>query len=121
MLAQALSSLPPRYRPGADNPDAPQILIRSDSAGATYGLSAVCRTAGVGFSLGAAIDAPIREAVEVLNTSDGWYPAIQSDGGIRDGAWVGPAASTTPAARSPDASRSRSAAHIHDARTARCV
>jgi len=35
VLNQALASLPPSYRPGTDNPDAPQILIRSDSAGAT--------------------------------------------------------------------------------------
>jgi hypothetical protein len=88
VLAQALESLPPQYRPGPDNPDGPQVLIRSDSAGATYGFAAACRKSGVGFSLGAAIDAPIRQAVQLLNTGDSWYPAIESDGGIRDGAWV---------------------------------
>ena len=41
-----------------------------------------------GHLVGAAIDAPIRDAVEVLNTGGGWYPAIDSGGGIRDGAWV---------------------------------
>jgi hypothetical protein len=35
VLGQALDSLPPHYHPGPDNPHAPQILIRSDSAGAT--------------------------------------------------------------------------------------
>ena len=88
VLGWALASLPPQYRPGPGNRDAPQVLIRSDSAGATYGFAAACRKSGVGFSLGAAIDAPIRDAVEVLNTGGGWYPAIDSGGGIRDGAWV---------------------------------
>jgi hypothetical protein len=61
------------------------VLIRSDSAGATYGFAAACRTAGVGFSLGAVIDAPIHDTVEVLNTADGWYPAIDSSGATREG------------------------------------
>jgi len=30
----------------------------------------------------------VRDAVEILNTNDSWYPAIDSDGDIRDGAWV---------------------------------
>lgn len=88
VLGWALQSLPEGYRPNADNPDGPRVLIRSDSAGATYGFAAACRTSQVGFSLGAVIDQPIRDAVEVLNAGDGWYPAIDSGGGIRDGAWV---------------------------------
>jgi hypothetical protein len=73
-LVQSLASLPAHYRPDPDNPIAPKVLIRSDSAGAIYGFAAACRTAGAGFSLGAVIDAPIRDGVEVLNTTDGWYP-----------------------------------------------
>lgn len=88
VLDQALQALPPSHRPGPDNPEAPQVLIRSDSAGATYGFAAACRTAGVGFSLGCAIDARIRDAAEILTTTDAWFPAIDSGGGIRDGAWV---------------------------------
>ena len=105
VLRQALQSLPPQYRPGPDNPDAPQILIRSDSAGATHAFAAACRTARVGFSLGAAIDAPIREAVEVLNTSDSWYPAIEADGGIRDGAWVAEATDLVDLSKWPAGTR----------------
>jgi len=26
--------------------------------------------------------------MELLNTTDGWSPAIESRGGVRDGAWV---------------------------------
>jgi hypothetical protein len=44
--------------------------------------------AGVGFSFGYAVDARVQDAVEVLNTADGWYPAIEDGGAIRDGAWV---------------------------------
>lgn len=88
VLDQALQALPVAYRPGPNNPDAPQILIRSDSAGATYGFAAACRTAGVGFSLGCAITAPVRDAAEVLTTTKSWYPAIETGGGIRQGAWV---------------------------------
>ena len=32
VLEQALAPLPAAYRPGPDNPEAPQVLIRSDSA-----------------------------------------------------------------------------------------
>jgi hypothetical protein len=34
------------------------------------------------------IDAPVRDGVEVLNTADGWYPAIDSSRATREGAWV---------------------------------
>lgn len=76
VLAEALAALPVAFRPGPNNPDGPQVLIRSDSAGATYGFATACRTAHVGFSLGAAITAPVREAVEVLTAAGSWYPAI---------------------------------------------
>jgi Transposase DDE domain group 1 len=88
VLGQALASLPPSYRPDPDDPKAPHILIRSDSAGATHGFAAACRAAHVGFSLGAIIDAKVRQAAEILNDADAWYPAIDTDGGIRAGAWV---------------------------------
>jgi hypothetical protein len=88
LLGQALRSLPPQYRPDPADPDAPQILIRSDLAGATYGFAAACRHAGVGFSLGAVIDARVRQAAEVFTATNGWYPAIEADGGIREAAWV---------------------------------
>ena len=61
VLGWALDSLPPSYRPHPENPDAPQVLIRSDSADATYGFAAACRDSGVGFSLGCAIDAQVSQ------------------------------------------------------------
>ena len=61
MLDQALQALPAGYRPDPKDPDAAQVSIRSDSAGATDGFAAAWRAAGVGFSLGAVIDASIRQ------------------------------------------------------------
>ena len=88
VLEQALKQLPAAYRPNPDDPAGQQVLVRSDSAGATHAFATACRDAGVGFSFGYAVDARVRDAVEILNRNDSWYPAIESDGGIRDGAWV---------------------------------
>jgi hypothetical protein len=105
VLHQALDSLPPRYRPDPENRDAPWILVRSDSAGATHGFAAACRKENVGFSFGCAIDARIRDAVEVLNTGAAWYPAVDADGGIRDGAWVAEATDLVDLAAWPAGTR----------------
>jgi hypothetical protein len=88
VLGWALESLPPAYRPDPDDPGAAQVLVRCDSAGATHAFADACRAAGVGFSFGYPVDTRVRDAVEVLNATDGWYPAIDSGGGLREGAWV---------------------------------
>jgi hypothetical protein len=93
VLGQALQSLPAAYRPNPDDPAAQQILVRCDSAGATHTFADACRAAGVGFSFGYGVDTRVQAAAEILNTHDSWYPAIDSDGGIRDGAWVAEATS----------------------------
>ncbi|MBS4730157.1 IS1380 family transposase [Mycobacterium sp. SM1] len=105
VLEQALASLPVAFRPGPDNPDAPKVLIRSDSAGATYGFAAACRAAGVGFSLGATIDAPVRDAAAMLTATNSWYPAIETGGGIREGAWVGEATELVDLTKWPPGTR----------------
>src|SRR5260370_198266 len=82
--------LPPGpSRPYPGEPVAHQVLVRSGAAGAPHTFAAACRAAGVGFSFGCPVDARVRDAVEILNGADGWSPAIESSGGIRDGAWVG--------------------------------
>ena len=91
VLEQALSSLPVAWRPDpvdSDDTDAARVLVRCDSAGATHGFADACRGAGVGFSFGHPVDARVQDAVDTLNRGHGWYPAIDTDGGIRDGAWV---------------------------------
>lgn len=62
--------------------------MRSDSAGTTHTFAGACRAAGVGFSFGCPVDAHVRDAAEILNRAGGWSPAIESGGGIREGAWV---------------------------------
>jgi hypothetical protein len=88
VLGWALASLPAAYRPNPKDPGAQQILVRCDSAGATHTFADACRADGVGFSFGYGVDNRVQAAVEILNATDSWYPAIDSGGGIRDGAWV---------------------------------
>ncbi|WP_136246482.1 IS1380 family transposase [Mycobacterium intracellulare] len=92
VLDQALACLPARWRPhpGGDSgePDGPRVLVRCDTAGATHDFATACRAAGVGFSFGYPVDWRVQDAVDTLNIGQGWYPAIDTDGGIRDGAWV---------------------------------
>lgn len=91
VLAQALASLPIGWRPhpgDCGDRDGPRVVVRCDSAGATHGFAAACRRAGVGFSFGHPVDARVQDAVDTLNLGHGWYPAIDTDGGLRDGAWV---------------------------------
>jgi hypothetical protein len=88
VLGWALASLPAAYRPNPKDPGAQQILVRCDSAGATHTFADACRAAGVGFSFGYGVDTRVQAAVQILNATDSWYPAIDSGGGIRDGAWV---------------------------------
>lgn len=51
------------------------------------------------------IGAPIHEAAEVLNTNDAWYPAITTDGGIREGSWVAEATDLVDLSAWPAATR----------------
>lgn len=88
VLKQALAALPAPWRPDPDNPDAPQVLVRCDTAGATHKFAEACRTARAGFSFGYPVDVRVQDAVDTLNLGQCWYPAIDTDGGIRDGAWV---------------------------------
>ncbi len=91
VLAQALASLPAPWRPDpsrGDDSGGPKVLVRCDTAGATHRFAEACRGAGVGFSFGYPVDARVQDAVDTLNLGACWYPAIDTDGGIRDGAWV---------------------------------
>jgi hypothetical protein len=88
VLEQALASLPAGWRPSPNDPGAPMVVVRSDSAGATHAFAQACRDHGAGFSFGFPVDARVQDAVDTLNLGDAWYPAIDSGGEIRDGAWV---------------------------------
>jgi hypothetical protein len=84
VLDQALASLPAWARPGCGGP---QIVVRADAAGATFGFAAACRERGVGFSFGFPITEDVRTAIRTLPRTV-WAPAIEPDDDIRDGAWV---------------------------------
>ena len=88
VLEQALAALPADRRPDPDAAGSPAVVVRSDTAGATHKFAQACRDRGVGFSFGFPVDARVWDAVDTLNLAGGWYPAIDSDGQIRDGAWV---------------------------------
>jgi hypothetical protein len=84
VLDRALEQIPDTHRHGTD------ILIRSDSAGCTYGFLAHIRSLrahGVRtfFSVGVAITEPIRAAIRAAT---GWIPAVDADGELRDGAQI---------------------------------
>ena len=64
------------------------MVVRCDTAGATHRFADACQAAGVGFSFGYPVDVRVQDAVDTLNLGRCWYPAIDSAGGIRDGAWV---------------------------------
>ena len=80
---KALAQLP-RYRPGTR--PGRKVLIRADSAGGTHAfldwLTERQLSYSVGFTLG-----HIDDALAKIPTSV-WTPAYDSDGAIRDGAWV---------------------------------
>jgi hypothetical protein len=63
------------------------VLVRSDSAGASTQLAWHLRDDQVGFSLGMAIDAHVREAI-LAQPEHAWTPAIDPDGHLRHGAEV---------------------------------
>jgi hypothetical protein len=97
ILEQALASLPPQWRPDPDrgrddvdghDADLPKVLVRCDTAGSTHDFADACRAAGVGFSFGYPVDTRVQDAVDTLNLGDCWYPAIDTDSGLREGAWV---------------------------------
>jgi hypothetical protein len=87
VLKQALSALPEHARPRPGDPDSVTVVARSDSAGATHAFAAACRGRGVWFSFGFPVDTRIQAIVDQV-PDHCWQPAIQTDGGIRDGAWV---------------------------------
>ncbi len=92
LLADALAQLPVLWRAGHHVGDDPgsverQILVRSDSAGASHWLAEECVERNIKFSLGYQIDHSVREGVASVPTGC-WHPAVEADGQRRDGAEV---------------------------------
>jgi hypothetical protein len=87
VLEQAVAALPGYARPRPGDPDSPRVVARSDSAGATHAFAQACRDRGMWFSFGFPVDTRIQQIVDQV-PDHGWQPAIETAGGIRDGAWV---------------------------------
>jgi hypothetical protein len=87
VLDLALANLPAEARPRPGDADSPRVVARSDSAGATHAFAQACRDRGVWFSFGFPVDTRIQAIVDQV-PAHCWAPAIEGDGGIRDGAWV---------------------------------
>jgi hypothetical protein len=86
VLDGALAQIPDDRRHGTP------VLVRADTAGCTKAFLAhirALRASGVDarFSVGAPIDEQVRDAIRAL-PDDVWYPAIEADGQVRDGAQV---------------------------------
>jgi hypothetical protein len=64
-----------------------EILVRTDSGGATHAFTADCRDAGIRFSVGYELNDTVRSAILALPEA-AWVPAIDADGRRREGAWV---------------------------------
>ena len=79
----ALDQLPKKYRRGR------RTLIRCDSAGGTHQFVAWLAQRGrwLSYSVGMVITESIHEHVLKIPAS-AWTPAIESDGEVRDGAWI---------------------------------
>jgi hypothetical protein len=87
VLEQALAALPEQARPRPGDRDSVQVVARSDSAGATHAFAQACRDRGVWFSFGFPVDIRIQAIVDKV-PDHCWEPAIDTEGGLRDGAWV---------------------------------
>ncbi|MDQ1042514.1 hypothetical protein QFZ76_000750 [Streptomyces sp. V4I2] len=86
VLDQALAQIPDAHRHGTD------FLVRTDSAGSAKAFLAHVRdlrNRGICtfFSVGYAITEPVRRAVRAM-PDHLWYPALNQDGMLRDGAEV---------------------------------
>jgi hypothetical protein len=92
LLDQAIGALSPEYRLGHEPGDDPglvrhHILLRADSAGATHGFVRGLTEANIEYSIGHPVDQGVREALLLFQEED-WVEALESDGSVRDGAWV---------------------------------
>jgi hypothetical protein len=64
-----------------------EMLVRTDTAGATHDFIDGCIDREVSFSVGLPIDAAVRDALLLVQEED-WIPAVETDGSRRDGAWL---------------------------------
>lgn len=83
VLADALAQLPcqPGYRVGR------QVLVRTDSGGGTHEFVRYCHNRRLQYSVGFTLTETTAAAVDRI-PQQGWTPAYDAGGKVRDGAWV---------------------------------
>src|SRR3954454_10130253 len=81
-----------------------EIVVRTDSAGATHELTDELRAARIRFLMGFDLTDAIRRAVLSLPVT-AWRPAVRQDGALRDGAWVAEITDALDLSGWPDGSR----------------
>lgn len=64
-----------------------EILVCTDTGGATHAFTSDCREANIRFSVGYEINQTVRNAI-LSAPETVWREAIEADGSTRDGAWV---------------------------------
>src|SRR4029077_11838986 len=64
------------------------VLVRADSAGGTHEFLNWLTTRGLSYSVGFALQSGFAKDVLPKVPDQAWSPAYDSDGGVRDGAWV---------------------------------
>ncbi len=80
LLERALAQLPAEVV-------GPGLLVRADRAGATHEFVDHVAARGLGFSVGLDLTERVRQAILAL-PEPAWQPALGSEGGEREGAWV---------------------------------
>jgi len=109
LLYRALSGLPEEYQTGHFSDDDPAlvthpILVRADAAGATHGFVDSIVAANCDFSIGFPIDQGVRDGLVLVQEED-WIQATETDGSVRDGAWVTELTDLIPLAAWPEETR----------------
>jgi hypothetical protein len=92
LLEQAYLAVPLEYRAGHDEGDDPSlvvhpILVRADSAGASHRFVDALEDANFEYSIGFPVNGSVHNALLLAQEED-WVRAIETGGGIRDGAEV---------------------------------
>jgi hypothetical protein len=109
LLHRALSGLPEEFQAGHFSDDHPAlvvhpILVRADAAGATHRFVDAIVSANCDFSIGYPIDQGVRDALVLVQEED-WLTAKETDGSVRDGAWVTELTDLIPLSAWPEETR----------------
>ena len=98
VLDLALEQIPARYIEGIE------ILVRTDTAGATHGLLDYCRDADLRFSVGYELTVQVRTAILQI-PEDAWVTALDQDGSERKNGQVVEITDSVDLASWPERSR----------------